>query len=108
MVVKESVASGVYPHRARFLVHAAADTVRAQLPAAAAVVLPHTDGRCEVRSGASNLDIVLMYVVLLGTNSRYWTHPNWPRAHTRWPSACSRRADRALRLPREGVVLRWR
>jgi predicted DNA-binding transcriptional regulator YafY len=64
--VQESVASRVYPHQARFLVHAAADTVRAQLPAAAAVVLPYTDDRCEVRSGASNLDIVLMYVALLG------------------------------------------
>ena len=36
--VQEGVASRVYPHRARFLVHASADTVRAQIPASAAVV----------------------------------------------------------------------
>ncbi|WP_433654115.1 helix-turn-helix transcriptional regulator [Nocardia sp. CA-128927] len=65
--VQEGVASRVYPHRARFLVHASADTVRAQLPASAAVVRPHGPEHCEVLSGADNsLDAVLMYVLLLG------------------------------------------
>jgi predicted DNA-binding transcriptional regulator YafY len=63
--VQESVASRVYPHRARFLVHAPAETVRAQIPASAAVVRPRSDGRCEVRSGAGSLDFVLMHVLLL-------------------------------------------
>ncbi len=31
--VQEGVASRVYPHRARFLVHASAETVREQVPA---------------------------------------------------------------------------
>ncbi|GIH80004.1 helix-turn-helix transcriptional regulator [Planobispora longispora] len=64
--VQESVASRVYPHRARFLVHAPADTVRAQIPAAAAVVRPRGDARCEVLSGGGDLDFVLMHVLLLG------------------------------------------
>ncbi len=64
--VQESVASRVYPHRAPFLVHAPAATVRVQLPPAAAVVEPCGTDRCEVRSGAAGLDFVLMHVVLLG------------------------------------------
>ncbi|WP_214323863.1 helix-turn-helix transcriptional regulator [Nonomuraea sediminis] len=64
--VQESVASRVYPHQARFLVHASADTVRAQIPASAAVVLPRGSERCEVVSGAASLDFVLMHMVLLG------------------------------------------
>ena len=64
--VQESVASRVYPHQARFLVHAAADTVRAQIPASAAVVRRRGNERCEVLSGAGNLDFVLMHVLVLG------------------------------------------
>jgi predicted DNA-binding transcriptional regulator YafY len=64
--VQEGVASRVYPHQARFLVHAPAETVGAQLSTSAAVVRPRDDGHCEVRSGAANLDAVLMYVLLLG------------------------------------------
>ncbi|MFI8392857.1 helix-turn-helix transcriptional regulator [Streptomyces sp. NPDC085540] len=64
--VQEGVASRVYPHRARFLVHASADTVRAQLPASAAVVRPCGSEFCEVLSGATSLDAVLMHVLLLG------------------------------------------
>ncbi|MFD1544596.1 helix-turn-helix transcriptional regulator [Nonomuraea guangzhouensis] len=64
--VQESVASRVYRHQARFLVHAPADTVRAQIPASAAVVRPRGDELCEVLSGAGSLDFVLMHMVLLG------------------------------------------
>ncbi|MFC4149016.1 YafY family protein [Micromonospora mangrovi] len=64
--VQEGVASRAYRHRARFVVHAPADTVRAQIPASAAVVRPAGGGRCEVVSGADSLDFVLMHVVLLG------------------------------------------
>jgi predicted DNA-binding transcriptional regulator YafY len=64
--VQEGVASRVYPHRARFLVHAPAETVRAQLPASAAVVRARGGGRCEVASGAGGLDHVIMHVLLLG------------------------------------------
>lgn len=64
--VQEGVASRVYPHRARFLVHASADTVRAQIPASAAVVRRRGSERCEVLSGAADLDFVLMHVLLLG------------------------------------------
>nr|WP_281386653.1 WYL domain-containing protein [Jiangella mangrovi] len=64
--VQESVASRVYPRQARFLVHAPATTVRAQVPASAAVVRPLDGERCEVLSGAANLDLVLMHVLLLG------------------------------------------
>jgi predicted DNA-binding transcriptional regulator YafY len=64
--VQEAVASRVYPHQARFLVKAPASTVRAQLPASAAVVRPVADDRCEVVSGAGSLDFVLMHMVLLG------------------------------------------
>ncbi|MCX4673214.1 YafY family transcriptional regulator [Streptomyces sp. NBC_01381] len=64
--VQEGVASRVYPHRARFLVHASADTVRAQLPASAAVVRKRGSEHCEVLSGAAGLDAVLMHVLLLG------------------------------------------
>lgn len=64
--VQESVASRVYPHRARFLVHASADTVRAQIPASAAVVRRRGNELCEVLSGAGSLDFVLMHMLLLG------------------------------------------
>ncbi|MQY03535.1 helix-turn-helix transcriptional regulator [Actinomadura macrotermitis] len=64
--VQEGVSNRVYPHRARFLVHAPAATVRAQIPAAAAVVHPRGDESCEVLSGAATLDAVLMHVLLLG------------------------------------------
>ncbi|MEQ4720319.1 YafY family protein [Nonomuraea sp. B19D2] len=64
--VQESVASRVYRHQARFLVHASADTVRAQIPASAAVVRRRGGGLCEVLTGAGNLDFVLMHVLLLG------------------------------------------
>ncbi|WP_046468352.1 helix-turn-helix transcriptional regulator [Allosalinactinospora lopnorensis] len=64
--VQEGVASRVYRHQARFLVHASADTVRAQIPASAAVVRRRGSELCEVLSGAENLDFVLMHVLLLG------------------------------------------
>lgn len=64
--VQEGVASRVYSHQARFLVHAPADVVRAQIPVAAAVVRPRDDNHCEVLSGADNLDAVLLRVVLFG------------------------------------------
>lgn len=63
--VQESVASRVYAHQARFLVHAPFETVRAQIPGSAAVVRAR-GSRCEVVSGAADLDFVLMHVVLLG------------------------------------------
>ncbi|MEI8408836.1 MULTISPECIES: helix-turn-helix transcriptional regulator [unclassified Kribbella] len=64
--VQESVASRVYPHQARFLVHASAEVVRAQVPASAAVGRPRGDELCEVVSGAASLDFALMHVLLLG------------------------------------------
>ena len=64
--VQQGVASRVYRHRARFLVHAPAETVRGQVPASAAVVRPRGDDRCEVHTGADSLDFVLMHVLLLG------------------------------------------
>ncbi|GAA1953136.1 helix-turn-helix transcriptional regulator [Amycolatopsis minnesotensis] len=64
--VQEGVASRVYPHQARFLVHAPAETVGAQISASAAVVRPRGSELCEVLSGGGNLDFVLMHVLLLG------------------------------------------
>ncbi|MFE4310635.1 helix-turn-helix transcriptional regulator [Streptomyces sp. NPDC056891] len=64
--VQEGVTSRVYAHQARFLVHAPADTVRAQIPASAAVVHERGEDRCEVLSGAASLDRVLVHVLLLG------------------------------------------
>lgn len=64
--VQEGVASRVYPHRARFLVHAPADRVREQISASAAVVQERGDEHCEVLSGGGDLDFVLMHVLLLG------------------------------------------
>ncbi|MGW0433643.1 helix-turn-helix transcriptional regulator [Micromonospora sp. NPDC003197] len=64
--VQEGVSARVYPHQARFLVYAPADTVRAQVPASAAVVRQRGAELCEVISGAASLDFVLMHVLLLG------------------------------------------
>ncbi|MBU2664955.1 YafY family transcriptional regulator [Actinoplanes bogorensis] len=64
--VQEGVASRVYRHQARFLVHAPAPAVRAQIPQSAAVVRERTAETCEVTSGADNLDFILMHIVLLG------------------------------------------
>ncbi|MFQ6397062.1 helix-turn-helix transcriptional regulator [Nocardia sp. KC 131] len=81
--VQEGVASRVYPHQARFLVHASADTVRAQIPAAAAVVRRREGELCEVLSGASNLDAVLMHVLLLGHDFEVLDPPELAkRCHT--------------------------
>ncbi|WP_406057873.1 YafY family transcriptional regulator [Streptomyces sp. NBC_01077] len=64
--VQEGVTSRVYAHQARFLVHAPAATVRAQIPPSAAVVRERGTDRCEVQSGAASLDAMLMHVLLLG------------------------------------------
>ncbi|WP_433157044.1 helix-turn-helix transcriptional regulator [Kribbella sp. CA-247076] len=64
--VQESVSTRVYSRQARFRIHAPADTVRAQVPASAAVVQPQGPDHCELLSGAANLDFVLMHVTLLG------------------------------------------
>ncbi|MBM2613944.1 YafY family transcriptional regulator [Actinoplanes sp. LDG1-06] len=64
--VQESVSSRVYRYQARFVVHAPFDTVRAQIPATAAVVRPLAGDTCEVTSGAGSLDFILMHIVLLG------------------------------------------
>jgi predicted DNA-binding transcriptional regulator YafY len=64
--VQEAVASRVYARQARFLVHAPADRVRAQVPPSAAVVTPVAEQRCEVVSGADDLDTVLLHVTRLG------------------------------------------
>ena len=64
--VQESVASRVYPHQARFLVHAPAARVRAQIPGAAGVVSVRGPESCEVLSGGADLDFILMHMVLLG------------------------------------------
>lgn len=64
--VQESVASRVYRHQARFVVHAPAATVREQIPASAAVVRERDGESCEVLSGAANLDFILLHMTLLG------------------------------------------
>lgn len=64
--VQEGVASRAYPHSARFLVQAPAETVRDQVPAAAAVIRPRGSDHCELISGADDLDRVLAHVLLLG------------------------------------------
>ncbi|NUU20406.1 MAG: WYL domain-containing protein [Streptomycetaceae bacterium] len=98
--VQERVASRVYRHQARFLVHASADTVRAQIPASAAVVRPRGRERCEVVSGADHgLDFVLMHMVLLG-------HPFEPLDPPDLADRCRVLAERLLSaggVPRPGT-----
>ncbi|MGK8523861.1 helix-turn-helix transcriptional regulator [Nocardia asteroides] len=78
--VHEGVASRVYPHRARFLVHASAEEVRAQIPASAAFVRPCGSERCEVLSGADDsLDMVLVHVLMLGHEFRILDPPELAR-----------------------------
>ncbi|MDY7087128.1 MAG: YafY family protein [Actinomycetota bacterium] len=64
--VQESVSSRVYKYQARFLVRAPVATIRALIPASAAVVRERTATTCEVISGAGNLDFILMHMTLLG------------------------------------------
>lgn len=64
--VQESVADRVYPRHARFLVHAAADVVRAQVPPSAAVVHARDATTCEISAGGHDLDLLLLHVTLLG------------------------------------------
>lgn len=87
--VQEGVASRVYPQQARFLVHASADTVRAQIPASAAVVRRRRSELCEVLSGGGSLDFVLMHVLLLGHESEVLDPPE-----LRW--RCRTLAERLL------------
>jgi len=77
--VQEGVASRVHPHHARFLVHAPADTVRAQIQASAAVVRPQGSALCEVLSGAGSLDFVLMHMLLLGHDFEVLSPPELRR-----------------------------
>ncbi|WP_323806197.1 WYL domain-containing protein, partial [Streptomyces venezuelae] len=62
----EGVASRVYARQARFLVHAPASVVRGQVPPSAALVRPLGDDRCELVTGAADLDFLIMRVLLLG------------------------------------------
>ncbi|WP_460703681.1 helix-turn-helix transcriptional regulator [Myceligenerans halotolerans] len=64
--VQEAVADRVYPRHARFLVRAAADVVRARVPASAAVVHPRDATTCEISAGGRDLDLLLLHVTLLG------------------------------------------
>ncbi|MEU4082538.1 transcriptional regulator [Streptomyces venezuelae] len=64
--VQEGVASRVYARQARFLVHAPASVVRGQVPPSAALVRPLGDDRCELVTGAADLDFLIMRVLLLG------------------------------------------
>lgn len=81
--VQEGVASRAYPHSARFLVHAPAETVRDQVPAAAAVVRPRGSDHCELISGAGDLDRVLAHVLLLGHEFEVLAPPELAaRCHT--------------------------
>ncbi|MDT0415507.1 YafY family protein [Streptomyces sp. DSM 41982] len=64
--VQRGVVTGAYPHRARFLVHAPAEEVRAQVPASAALVHARGEHACELVSGGSVPDRILAYVAMLG------------------------------------------
>lgn len=98
--VQEGVASRVYPRRARFLVHAPAHTVRAQIPAAAAVVRQRDDSHCEVLSGAADLDAVLMRVLLLGHDFEVLDPPELAaRCHALAQRLCNAGAGRTPETP---------
>ncbi|MES4901991.1 MULTISPECIES: YafY family protein [unclassified Streptomyces] len=97
--VQESVASRVYPHQARFLVHASADTVRAQIPASAAVVRSRGSGLCEVLTGAPSLDFVLMQVLLLGHGFEVLDPPELAR---RCRTLAERLLSAGARVPEQG------
>ncbi|GAB3254412.1 helix-turn-helix transcriptional regulator [Kineosporia babensis] len=64
--VQEGVTGNAYPHQARFLVHAPAATVSAQISPSAASVREISSTTCEVFSGAATADVILAHVLLLG------------------------------------------
>ncbi|MEJ3652470.1 YafY family protein [Actinomycetes bacterium KLBMP 9759] len=98
--VQEGVASGVYSHQARFLVHAPAETVGAQISASAAVVRPRGDDRCEVLSGADrSLDVVLVHILLLG---HAFEVLDPPELRTRSRELAERLASAGAPDPRDG------
>ncbi|MFC8044626.1 helix-turn-helix transcriptional regulator [Nocardia sp. NPDC057353] len=74
--VQQGVTSRVYRHRARFLVHAPADQVRAVVSASAAMVVEVDAATCEIHSGADNLDLVLTHVAALGHAFRILEPPD--------------------------------
>jgi predicted DNA-binding transcriptional regulator YafY len=92
--VQEGVASRVYPHQARFLIHAPAERVRAQIPASAGVVRARGNERCEVLSGAGNLDFILLHVLLLGHDFEVLDPPELE-------DRCRALADRLLSAAKE-------
>jgi len=92
--VQEGVASRVYPHQARFLIHAPAERVRAQIPASAGVVRARGSERCEVLSGAGNLDFILLHVLLLGHDFEVLDPPELE-------DRCRALADRLLSASKE-------
>ncbi|EDY43511.1 DeoR-family transcriptional regulator [Streptomyces sp. SPB074] len=64
--VQRGVVTGAYPHSVRFLVHAPAAEVRAQVPASAALVRARGAHACELVSGGNAPDRILAYVAMLG------------------------------------------
>lgn len=98
--VQEGVASRVYPRRARFLVHAPADTVRAQVPPSAAVV--HERGRSTARCSAVRPTWTACSCTSCSwaTTSRSWTRRTSGSAAGHWRRSCCRPGRRARGRPR--------
>jgi predicted DNA-binding transcriptional regulator YafY len=64
--VTRSVSSAPYEHQARVLLDAPAETVRARVPPAHGVIEPVSTRRCRLRTGASSLDGLAMWLAILG------------------------------------------
>lgn len=95
--VQEGVANRVYPHQARFVVHASADTVRAQIRPRR----PSYDGegassaKCSVAPAASTS--CSCTCSCWGTTSRYSTLRSSGGVVAHWPRDCCRPVQRSHR-----------
>lgn len=64
--VSQSVSSHPYPYRARVLVHAPLDQVRASVPPLAGYLTRVDAKRCRLECGAASLSLLAVYVAALG------------------------------------------
>jgi predicted DNA-binding transcriptional regulator YafY len=64
--VSRSIAADMYPHRARFIVHAPAKRVAERVSRLAARIEPLDDARCLVEAGGPGLEFLPLYVANIG------------------------------------------
>lgn len=64
--VSRSVGYAAYPAKAQVLLHASTEQVAEKIPRAVAMLEPAGDGRCLLRTGSFSLDMLAIWIALIG------------------------------------------